>query len=263
MELTHRFTVPVSVDAAWAAFNDLEQIAPCFPGAALTSFDGERFEGLCKVKLGPISLQYTGSGRFVERDEEAKRAAIEAKGKDKRGNGTAAAAVTAQLTATGGSTTAVEVKTDLSITGRPAQFGRGVMQDVSDRLLAQFTACLEDQLGSSPVSQGGETTAAEPPRQTLPGGGPAETPAAGQHATSAAAVDAAAQAASADAAQRQVVTAGSGDVAQPQVTAGSAGAAELNLGSAVVPVLLRRYAPALVAALVVLAVLRKLLAGRR
>ena len=265
MELTHRFTVPVSIDAAWAAFNDLEQIAPCFPGAALTSFDGERFEGLCKVKLGPISLQYTGSGHFVERDEEAKRAVIEAKGKDKRGNGTAAAAVTAQLTATGGSTTAVEVKTDLSITGRPAQFGRGVMQDVSDRLLAQFSACLEDQLGSAPVTAGGETSSAEPPRQTLQGGGPAETPAGGQPATSAAAVDAAAQAAaaSADAAQRQVVTAGSGDAAQPQVTADSAGAAELNLGSAVVPVLLRRYAPALVAALVVLAVLRKLLAGRR
>lgn len=264
MELTHRFTVPVSVDAAWAAFNDLEQIAPCFPGAALTSFDGERFEGLCKVKLGPISLQYTGSGRFVERDEEAKRAVIEAKGKDKRGNGTAAAAVTAQLTATGGSSTAVEVKTDLSITGRPAQFGRGVMQDVSDRLLAQFSACLEDQLGASPVTQGGETSTTATPRQALPGGGPAETPAAGQPATSAAAVEAAApaEAGSGEVAQPQV-TAGSGDAAQPQVTAGSAGAAELNLGSAVVPVLLRRYAPALVAVLVVLAVLRKLLAGRR
>ncbi len=251
MELTHRFTVPVSVDAAWAAFNDLEQIAPCFPGAALTSFDGERFEGLCKVKLGPISLQYTGSGRFVERDEEAKRAVIEAKGKDKRGNGTAAAAVTAQLTATGGSSTAVEVKTDLSITGRPAQFGRGVMQDVSDRLLAQFSACLEDQLGSAPVTAGGETSTAAMARQVPHGGGPPEPPAAGQPATSAAAVEEAAPA-----------EAGSGEVAQPQVTAGSAGAAELDLGSAVVPVLLRRYAPALVAALVVLAVLRKLLAGR-
>ena len=91
VELTHQFTVPAPIDDAWAAFNDLERIAPCFPGAALTSYDGEEFDGLVKVKLGPISLQYTGTGRFVERDEAAHRAVIEAKGKDKRGNGTAAA----------------------------------------------------------------------------------------------------------------------------------------------------------------------------
>ncbi len=159
MELTHRFTVPASIDDAWTAFNDLERIAPCFPGAALTSFDGENFEGLCKVKLGPISLQYTGSGRFVERDEGAKRAVIEAKGKDKRGNGTAAAGITAQLIAKGDNETEVEVKTDLNITGRPAQFGRGVMQDVSDKLLNQFAACLETKLGAATSAADGPAAA--------------------------------------------------------------------------------------------------------
>ena len=119
-----------------------------FPGAALTSYDGEAFEGLVKVKLGPISLQYTGTGRFVERDEAAHRAVIEAKGKDKRGNGTAAAGVTAQLTADGDAATNVTVTTDLNITGKPAQFGRGVMQDVSDKLLGQFASCLETKLDS-------------------------------------------------------------------------------------------------------------------
>ncbi|MBA3232393.1 MAG: SRPBCC family protein, partial [Propionibacteriales bacterium] len=99
MQLTHRFSVPAPIDVAWAAFNDLERIVPCFPGAELTSFDGENFEGLCKVKLGPISLQYTGKGRFVERNEATRHAVIEAKGKDRRGNGTAAASVKAQLEA--------------------------------------------------------------------------------------------------------------------------------------------------------------------
>ena len=148
MELTHQFTVPAPIDDAWAAFNDLERIAPCFPGASLTSYDGEAFEGLVKVKLGPISLQYTGTGRFVERDEAAHRAVIEAKGKDKRGNGTAAANVTAALVRDGDDATEVTVTTDLNITGKPAQFGRGVMQDVSDKLLGQFATCLETKLGA-------------------------------------------------------------------------------------------------------------------
>ncbi|MBA2445168.1 MAG: SRPBCC family protein [Nocardioidaceae bacterium] len=146
MELSHRFTVPTSIEVAWEAFNDLERVAPCFPGASLTSYDGDTFEGICKVKLGPVSLQYSGTGRFVERDESAYRAVIEAKGKDKRGNGTAAATITAQLASSGDAATDVIVSTDLNITGRPAQFGRGVMQDVSDKLLAQFATCLETKL---------------------------------------------------------------------------------------------------------------------
>jgi carbon monoxide dehydrogenase subunit G len=145
MELNHRFTVPAPIEDTWAAFNDLERVAPCFPGAELTSVDGDEFTGSCKVKLGPISLLYTGKGTFLERDESTYRALIEAKGKDKRGNGTAGAKVTAQLHAEGDSTV-VEVATDLQITGKPAQFGRGVIQDVSDRLLDQFVTCLQQEL---------------------------------------------------------------------------------------------------------------------
>jgi carbon monoxide dehydrogenase subunit G len=159
MELTHDFTVPQSIDDAWVALNDLERVASCFPGASLTSYDGEQFEGLVKVKLGPVSLQYAGSGRFVDRDETAHRAVIEAKGKDKRGNGTAAASVTTMLASEGEASTRVNVVTDLNVTGKPAQFGRGVMQDVSDRLLAQFVANLETELGAS---NGGQPAVAEP-----------------------------------------------------------------------------------------------------
>jgi len=148
MQLSHRFSVPVSVEETWRAFNDLEQVAPCFPGATLTSTDGDTFTGTVKVKLGPISMQYAGTGTWKERDEAAGRAVIEARGKDKRGNGTASALVTAQLSADG-SGTAVSVDTDLSVTGKPAQFGRGVMQDVSDKLLDQFVACLSEKLGGS------------------------------------------------------------------------------------------------------------------
>jgi carbon monoxide dehydrogenase subunit G len=155
LELRHEFTVPAGIEQTWNAFNDIESVAGCFPGAALSSYDGESFEGLVKVKLGPISLQYTGTGSFVERDEATHRAVIEAKGKDKRGNGTAGAHVTATLSEAG-TGTRVEVLTDLAITGKPAQFGRGVMQDVSDKLLGQFTACLEQK-----VTDGGAAAAVE------------------------------------------------------------------------------------------------------
>lgn len=151
MDLTHRFTVPASVDEAWAHFNDIASVAECFPGASVTSVDGDTFSGSVKVKLGPIALVYNGSGTFLEKDEVAHRFVVEAKGKDKRGNGTAGATVTLTM-APAGSSTDVEVVTDLSITGKPAQFGRGVMQDVSDKLLGQFTDCLEQRL-SEPTGE--------------------------------------------------------------------------------------------------------------
>ncbi|MEO8555438.1 MAG: SRPBCC family protein [Actinomycetota bacterium] len=147
MELEHQFTVPASVEETWAAFNDPEVVAPCFPGATLISVDGDQFTGSAKIKLGPIAMQYNGIGTYVQRDVQARRAVIEATGRDKRGNGTASAKVTAQLTADGDGT-AVQVTTDLAVTGKPAQFGRGVMQDVSDKLLEQFVACLQVKLGS-------------------------------------------------------------------------------------------------------------------
>ena len=148
MDLRHEFTVPASIDQTWSAFNDIESVAVCFPGAKVTTVEGDTFNGTVKVKLGPIALVYNGTGTFVEKDESAHRMVIDAKGKDKRGNGTAGAHVTATMTEQGTSTH-VEVLTDLNITGKPAQFGRGVMEDVSNKLLGQFTACLEQKVGDS------------------------------------------------------------------------------------------------------------------
>jgi len=145
VELQHSFTVPTSVDDAWALFMDLERVGNCFPGATVTEATDSAFSGTVKVKLGPITLLYAGSGSFVERDEVAYRAVLQAKGKDKNGSGTAGATVTIALSPDGEGTRA-DVTTDMTITGKPAQFGRGVMQDVSDKLLGQFSACIEQQL---------------------------------------------------------------------------------------------------------------------
>ena len=149
MELSHQFTVPIGVEETWAHFNDIASVAECFPGAVVTEADESSFSGSVKVKLGPIALQYNGSGTFVEKDEAAHRFVVDAKGKDKRGNGTAGAKVVVTMTDAAGATD-VTVDTDLAITGKPAQFGRGVMQDVSDKLLGQFVACLEQRLAGEP-----------------------------------------------------------------------------------------------------------------
>ncbi len=162
MELTHTFTVAAPIDQTWAAFNDIESVAGCFPGAAITSTDGDQFTGTCKVKLGPIALVYNGSGAFVEKDETAHTMKIDAKGKDKRGNGTAGAQIIATLKDTGGQTQ-VQVRTDLAITGRPAQFGRGVMQDVSDKLLGQFVTCLQNKVGTDTAPGSPVATEADAP----------------------------------------------------------------------------------------------------
>jgi carbon monoxide dehydrogenase subunit G len=234
VELTHEFTVPASVDDAWAAFNDLERIAPCFPGASLTAYDGESFEGLVKVKLGPISLQYAGAGRFAERDEAAHRAVIEAKGKDKRGNGTAAATITASLTSAGDASTDVTVTTDLNITGRPAQFGRGVMQDVSDKLLGQFASCLETKLGEAPPDADDlGTTSTQTPQFVAKLGAPGAPSSTGEEGAE-----------EPEPAKRRA--AGSGQVAA------------VDVGAAVVPVVLKRYAPHIIVAIVGLWILRKI-----
>ncbi|MGY1705247.1 SRPBCC family protein [Geodermatophilus sp. SYSU D00697] len=173
MQLENSFTVPVPIDEAWRVLLDIERIAPCMPGAALDSVEGDDFTGRVKVKLGPINLTYQGKASFVEKDEAAHRAVIDGRGKDQRGNGTAAALITAQLKAEG-DTTRVDVLTDLNITGRPAQFGRGVMTDVGNKLLGQFADKLAAQL-----SAGDEGVAATPPAAA------ATPPAAGAAATAA------------------------------------------------------------------------------
>jgi carbon monoxide dehydrogenase subunit G len=153
VELQHSFTVPAGVEKAWATLLDLEGVAPCFPGATLTGSDGQEFTGQVQVKLGPVSLQYAGKGRFVERDDAEHRAVIEAHGSDKRGNGTAGATVVAHLEADGEEATRVVVSTQLKVTGRPAQFGRGVMQDVGSRIVDQFAVALARQMSGN--GQGG------------------------------------------------------------------------------------------------------------
>src|ERR687898_2622047 len=140
MDLTHRFSVPASVDETWTAFNHLDRLAPCFPGATISSTNGDHFEGSIKIKLGSMALVYSGSGRFLERDIAAHRLVFQASGDERRGNGTARATVTASLVGNG-SGTDVELITDLDFTGRPAQFGSGVVSDVSDKLLDQFVSC--------------------------------------------------------------------------------------------------------------------------
>jgi carbon monoxide dehydrogenase subunit G len=166
VQLENSFTVPVPIDEAWRVLMDIERIAPCMPGAALDSVTGDDFTGRVKVKLGPINLTYQGKASFVERDEVAHKAVIDARGKDQRGNGTAAAMVTAQLAAEG-SVTRVDVLTDLNITGRPAQFGRGVMTDVGNKLLGQFADKLSAQLASGDAGLVDQDAAAQSQEPTV------------------------------------------------------------------------------------------------
>lgn len=146
MKLEHNFTVPAPVDTVWRALLDPARVAPCFPGATITSADGDQFAGTVKVRLGPISLQYKGEGRFTETDEAAHRAVIEASGTASGGQSTAAATVIATL-AEHGEGTAVTVVTELSITGQPAQFGRGLLEDIGGKIIGQFADCLASTLG--------------------------------------------------------------------------------------------------------------------
>jgi carbon monoxide dehydrogenase subunit G len=231
VDLSHSFTVPASVDDAWATFMDLEQVGACFPGATVTSATEDGFEGTVKVKLGPIALVYAGSGTFSERDDTAHRAVIEAKGKDKRGNGTAGATVTIELSDTGDGSTRAEVQTDLAVTGKPAQFGRGVMQDVSDKLLQQFVDCIEGRF----------TEPAAPPA-------PAAAPAGHESAPPTAALSAA----PAPASLPEQASHPGGTRPAPAAERDDA----IDLGSTVLPVVLRSYGKQLAcAALALLAIL--------
>src|SRR4051812_13941636 len=158
MNLENEFTVPVPVDEAWQVLLDVERMAPCMPGAALTSVNGDEFTGTVKVKVGPITVTYNGQAKFLSKDDATHRAVIEAKGKESRGSGTAGATVTTQLVGEG-STTKVRVETDLNVTGRPAQFGRGVMAEVAAKLIDQFAKCLEDEINSAPSPSPAAATA--------------------------------------------------------------------------------------------------------
>lgn len=146
MKLENEFTVDVPVEEVWNVLLDLERVTPCLPGAALTEESGDEYKGEMKVRLGPVTQKYNGTVKIEEADEEAHRAVIQADGKDARGQGTASATITSTLHDEGNDSTRVRVETDMQITGRAAQFGRGVQQEVAEKLLTQFAECLEDQI---------------------------------------------------------------------------------------------------------------------
>jgi len=155
VELNNEFRVAVPSATVWDVFTDVERVAPCLPGATLLSVDGDDFTGAVKVKVGPITVSYKGVATYQEKDADAARIVLKAEGKETRGNGTAAATVTAQLKDEGEATTVV-ITTDLAISGKAAQFGRGVLNDVSGNLISQFARSLEAEL------LGGATTSTAP-----------------------------------------------------------------------------------------------------
>ena len=148
MELNNDFEVAAPVDLVWAVLTDVERIAPCLPGAQLLEIEGDEFRGVVKIKVGPITAQYKGVASFSERDDVEHRAVLRAEGRDTRGAGNAAADITAELEATDVGTK-VTVTTDLTVTGKVAQFGRGVMADVSKKLMGQFAENLSDLIAAS------------------------------------------------------------------------------------------------------------------
>jgi carbon monoxide dehydrogenase subunit G len=185
VKIEDQFRVDVPIEEAWRVLLDVERIAPCMPGAQLQEIEGDEYRGVVKVKVGPITAQYKGAARIIEADEAARRIVLKGEGRDTRGQGNASATVTVLL-APDGSGTQVSVDTDLNVTGKVAQFGRGVMADVSSKLLGQFVACLETNVlsgnGTAPDGEAQtETSDAEPPAAATGASdaAPAAVPAAG------------------------------------------------------------------------------------
>jgi len=143
MELVNDFTVNVPVEQAWVVLTDVERIAPCLPGAQLQEVEGDVYRGVVKIKVGPILAQFKGQATFIEKDDVNHKAVLKAEGRDTTGKGNASALITAKLDSQGDAVTKVTVSTDLTITGKVAQFGRGALADVSTKLLGQFVDCLE------------------------------------------------------------------------------------------------------------------------
>ena len=143
MEINNSFEVKAPLDVAWATLTDLARIAPCLPGATLTSIEGDIYKGHVTVKVGPIVAKFGGQAIFQERNDTEHRAVLKGEGRDTTGKGNASAIITAQLEVVDAMTTRCTVSTDLTITGKIAQFGRGALADVSDKLLKQFVVNLE------------------------------------------------------------------------------------------------------------------------
>jgi carbon monoxide dehydrogenase subunit G len=175
MDLNHQFTVNVPIDEAWVILTDLERIAPCLPGAQLTEVEGDTYRGQVKIKVGPILAQFKGQASFVSRDDVAHKATLKGEGRDTTGKGNASAVITAELTSVSPTSTTCTVHTDLTISGKVAQFGRGALADVSDKLLAQFSENLNQLITSAPSTSTPTTVAAAPVETAAPA--PSEQPA--------------------------------------------------------------------------------------
>ena len=177
MDLQNSFVVPSDIDTAWKQLQDVEGLAPCMPGATLTSHDGDDFTGSVKDKLGPVSMVFAGQARFVSKDEATYTVVIEGAGKETKGTGTAKGLVTAVLVQEAPDRTRVDVNTEITITGKAAQFGRGVMQDVAGRIIDQFSANLAAMMtaggaeatAAATAAEGGEpgTTTTAPPKPAV------------------------------------------------------------------------------------------------
>jgi uncharacterized protein len=261
MEMDHSFTVPVPPDQAWDVLLDVQRVAPCMPGATVDEVDGDVVNGRIKVKVGPVSLTYKGTAKFTERDPEAHVVVLEASGKETRGAGTASASVRATMAPeASGSGTQVTMHTTMNVTGRPAQFGRGVMVEVGGKLVEQFAANLAKLIsGDAPAGPGGSDDPS----------GSAQSTADAAPGTSAGSVDgngAAAVTADPHTGNGSASTTSAPVPAASTVPAASASAPEpdnsLNLVKLVGPALLKRLVP-VAAGAVVLAVLSRLFWRRR
>jgi carbon monoxide dehydrogenase subunit G len=161
MKLENEFTVPAPVEHAWEVLLDVERVAPCLPGASIERSEGDEHAGTMTIKIGPITTRYSGTVRIEEADETARRAVMRAQARDSRGQGTAAATITSSMEAVEGGTR-VRVETDMRVTGPVAQFGRGVMQDVSAKLMGRFADCLAAEMGGAEAAAAAEPSAAAP-----------------------------------------------------------------------------------------------------
>ena len=176
MDLNHAFTVEVPVEDAWRILTDVERIAPCLPGAQLQEIEGDVYRGAVKVKVGPIQAQFKGQASFVELDDVAHKVVLKGEGRDIGGKGNASALITAELIALTDTSTSVTVNTDLSVTGKVAQFGRGAMADISDKLLAQFVVNLNEMIAASDTAPAEEAAiVAAAPVASVPAAEPATT----------------------------------------------------------------------------------------
>jgi uncharacterized protein len=172
--MENEFTVEAPVEQAWETLLDLERITPCLPGAALEEESGDEYKGTMTIRLGPVTQKYKGTVSFEETDEESRRAVLKADGKDARGQGTASATITSTLTEEEGGTK-VHVETDMHLTGRAAQFGRGVQQEVATKLINQFAECLEKEImGENTREEPEQPEAAEEPEEAASVNGSAE-----------------------------------------------------------------------------------------